>query len=123
DDLAVSGDLATCRGRHVDLIYNRLTDFYFEAPKYALLRDAYLRNLVVVTPHPRAHALYANKRNLALLSDAPTLQSIGASTRDIEVLLRGIPRTLAIEGSEERWWRERKGWFFKPSHGYGSKGT
>jgi hypothetical protein len=28
---------------------------------------------VVLTPHPRAHALYADKRNLMLLSDAGSL--------------------------------------------------
>ena len=43
----------------VDLIYNRLTDFYLDDPMHAALREAYPAGAVVLTPHPRAHALYA----------------------------------------------------------------
>src|SRR5690606_1791073 len=50
----------------VDLVYNRLTDFALEDPSLAALREAYLARAVVLTPHPQAHALYADKRNLAL---------------------------------------------------------
>ena len=52
----------------VELIYNRLTDFYLEEPAHAELRAAYEAGAVVLTPHPRAHALYADKRNLITLS-------------------------------------------------------
>lgn len=45
------GDLA------IDLVYNRLTDFYLEQTTSASLREAYLQQRVVLTPHPRAHAL------------------------------------------------------------------
>jgi hypothetical protein len=57
-------------GERVDLVYNRLTDFSLEAPASAALREAWLAGAAVMTPHPRAHALYADKRNLALLTDA-----------------------------------------------------
>ncbi len=53
----------------VDFIYNRLTDFMLEKPTHVTLREAYLNGAVVLSPHPRAYALYANKRNLAVLSD------------------------------------------------------
>jgi hypothetical protein len=43
----------------IDLIYNRLTDFALDHPAHAKLREAYLANEVVVSPHPRAHSLYA----------------------------------------------------------------
>jgi hypothetical protein len=46
----------------IDLVYNRLTDFYLEQPASAALREAWLQEGVVLTPHPQAHALYADKR-------------------------------------------------------------
>ena len=53
--------------QRIDLVYNRLTDFDLSTPDTLGLRRAYLNGDVVVTPNPRAHALYANKRNLTLL--------------------------------------------------------
>ncbi len=54
-------------GVAIDLVYNRLTDFYLEQPASAALREAHLEGGVVLTPDPRAHALYADKRRLATL--------------------------------------------------------
>jgi hypothetical protein len=51
----------------IDLVYNRLTDFALEAPANAALREAWLTDAALITPHPRAHALYADKRNLVAL--------------------------------------------------------
>lgn len=110
------GDLA------IDLVYNRLTDFSLEAPASAALRAAYLAHAVVLTPHPQAHALYADKRNLALLTDASRLQALGvpAATRDI--LLANIPRTEVVQPAHaERLWSERRQLFFKPNAGFGSR--
>ncbi len=106
----------------IDLIYNRLTDFYFEAASHAVLRDAWLSRAAVVTPHPRAHALYADKRNMALLTDETQLREWGVpqSTRDI--LLASIPHTEVVEAIQaERLWRDRRGLFFKPVAGFGSR--
>lgn len=110
------------QGLAVDLVYNRLTDFYFDHPAHAALRAAYQAEAAVVTPHPRAHALYADKRNLALLSDGDALAALGvpAATRDI--LLAGIPRTEPVTPERaEALWAERRRLFFKPAAGYGSK--
>jgi hypothetical protein len=111
------------RGERIDLVYNRLTDFYFEAPTSRVLRLAYQRDLAVITPHPRVHALYADKRNLTLLSDAAALETFGVPQDAAAVLVGGIPSTRAAVGCAETWWRERKDWFFKPRSGYGSRGT
>lgn len=110
-------------GQPIDLVYNRCTDFYFADPEHAALAEAYARDLAVITPHPFAHALYSNKDNLVLLSDAAALRAMGAAEADIEVLVRAIPRTLRVAEPEQRWWDERKQWFFKPSSGFGSRGT
>jgi hypothetical protein len=111
-------------GERIDLVYNRLTDFYFEAPEHAALRAAYLSGGAVVTPHPRAHALYANKRNLALLTDGEGLRSWGVPADTIATLLSGIPPTRPIDATAaEQLWSERKALFFKPASGFGSRGS
>ena len=106
----------------IDLVYNRLTDFYLEAAANADLRTAYLAGAVVLTPHPRAHALYANKRNLTLLTDAARLREWHVPEATIAVLLKGIARTERVAAdSAERFWAARRSLFFKPAAGYGSK--
>ncbi len=108
--------------RRIDLVYNRLTDFGLEAPGNAALREAYLAGAVLVTPHPRAHALYADKRNLALLTDAAALIELGADADTRRILLEGIPRTELVRREDaDALWARRKQLFFKPAAGYGSK--
>lgn len=109
-------------GERVDLVYNRLTDFGLEAPGNAALRQAWLAGAVVLTPHPRAHALFADKRNLALLTDAATLIELGVDDATRATLLGGIPRTRRVRREEaDDLWARRKQAFFKPAAGYGSK--
>jgi hypothetical protein len=107
----------------IDLVYNRLTDFYFEAPAHAVLREAYLAG-AVITPHPREHALYANKRNLALLSDPQQLTAWGVEPAVIDTLVRGVPATEVVTAdAAERLWRDRDGLFFKPVSGFAGRGS
>jgi hypothetical protein len=106
----------------VDLVYNRLTDFSFEASRQAALRDAYLEDAAVITPHPRAHALYADKRNLSLLADVDRLRTWGVREAVIAALQRGIPRTQVVAAQDgERLWAGRRKLFFKPAAGHGSR--
>ena len=106
----------------IDLVYNRLTDFSLAEPASATLREAYLSNAMVLTPHPQAHALYADKRNLALLSDARRLQALGVPQATQDVLLAGIPHTEIVEAQHaEHLWRERRRLFFKPFAGFGGR--
>ncbi|MEO5672818.1 MAG: hypothetical protein ABIR26_19180 [Ramlibacter sp.] len=106
----------------IDLVYNRLTDFALEAPASAVLREAYLASAVVLTPHPQAHALFADKRNLALLSDGPRLEALGVPQATRDVLLAGVPRTEVVEPvNAERLWRDRRKLFFKPFAGFGGR--
>jgi hypothetical protein len=76
----------------------------------------------VITPHPRAHALYADKRNLIVLSDDKALEALGAPAEARAILAAGVPRTQSVtpEGAEALWSARRK-FFFKPATGYGSK--
>lgn len=116
DDGVWYGDL------RIDLIYNRLTDFGLDEPTQHALRAAYLANTVVVTPHPRAHALYADKRNLAILTNRTLLQELGVDNDTIDILLAGIAPTVCVHKQDaDTLWVKRKKLFFKPSKGYGSK--
>ena len=109
-------------GERIDLVYNRLTDFGLDAPESAALREAYLAGAVVLTPHPRAHAVYADKRNLSLLTDAAALTELGVDAATREVLLAGIPRTERVRREDgDALWARRRQLFFKPAAGYGSK--
>jgi hypothetical protein len=106
----------------IDLVYNRLTDFTLEEPESAALRQAYLSDHVVLTPHPRAHALYADKRNLAVFSDDALLTEwrIAASVRS--TLRAGVPRTAIVcAENATRMWAQRRKLFFKPAAGFGGK--
>ncbi|MCK9608409.1 MAG: hypothetical protein M0R33_18345 [Methylomonas sp.] len=106
----------------IDLVYNRLTDFALELPAQQALLQAYLAGAVVVTPHPRNHALYADKRNLALLTDPVVLQALGVDKATQTVLLQGIAHTIRVEEQHaDDVWLQRKQLFFKPAKGYGSK--
>jgi hypothetical protein len=121
-ELSFGGDGLQQGGKAVDLVYNRLTDFSLEQPAHALLREAYLAEAVVVTPHPRAHALYADKRNLVLLCDAGLLREWGVEPAAVEVLQQAIPPTRIVErAAADELWASRRGLFFKPVTGFGSR--
>ena len=106
----------------IDLVYNRMTDFMFEAPASAAIRAAYVARAAVVTPHPHAHALYADKRNLAILSDRARLAALGVPAATQDILLAGIPHTELVHANDaERLWGLRRQRFFKPADGYGGR--
>ncbi len=116
------GDGLYLDGQKIDLAYNRLTDFSLQ--QHSALRQAYLESSVVLTPSPAHYAHYADKRNLAQLTDAKALHALGAGEADIATLQAGVPHTLIVcPELEEMLWQERKQWFFKPDSGYGSKGA
>ena len=109
-------------GRPVDLVYNRLVDFALERPEQAALRAAYLEGAVVVTPHPRAHALLADKRNLVALSDPERLAAWGLDAVSADVLAHTVLATEEVTPENaEALWQRRRTLFFKPAAGYGSK--
>jgi hypothetical protein len=106
----------------INLVYNRLTDFALLGQTQHDLLAAYLYENVVVTPHPRAHALYADKQNLTILSNSLTLEAFGVDKKTRDILKNGIAETILVESQNaENLWANRKQLFFKPTKGYGSK--
>ena len=109
-------------GAPIDMVYNRLTDFALAEPRHAALRSAYEAGAAVVTPHPHAHALYADKRNLVALSDDALLAQWGATPADRQLLQAAVPATQVVEPAHaDALWALRRQLFFKPVAGYGGK--
>ena len=108
--------------KKIDMVYNRLTDFSLQ--QFPALKKAYENGLAVVTPHPHAYAKYADKRNLARLTDETFLRALNVNEADIVTLQAGVPHTFIVNADmENALWADRKNLFFKPHSGYGSKGT
>jgi len=108
----------------VDLVYNRLTDFYLQSKSCAVLKDAYESGAAVFTPSPHTHALYANKRNLTVLSDESLLRELGVAAETVAVLAATVPKTESVTADAAAdLWTRRKQLFFKPNWGFGSRGT
>jgi hypothetical protein len=111
-------------GEPVDFVYNRLTDFSLSTPACLALRDAYLNGEVVLSPHPRAHAIYADKRNLTLLCDSGFLRTTELSQASMDLLLAAVPTTERMTpGNRDALWARRRHLFFKPAAGFGSKAS
>ena len=123
-ELVRDGSRLSLGGAPVDFVYNRLTDFSLQQSGHATLRDAYLSGSVALSPHPRAHALYADKRNLGVLGNEALLREAGASQSCIDSLLAAIPPTqLLTPENRESMWANRRHLFFKPAAGFGSKAS
>jgi hypothetical protein len=110
------------QGQRIDMVYLRLTDFDLSDPAHAALRQAWVSGACVFTPNPETHALHANKRHLAALSDAAFCAQMDWSAHSQEVLARVVPQTrLLTPENINQLWAERKHYFFKPLTGFGSK--
>lgn len=117
-------------GQPIDLLYNRLTDFSLADPALAQISQAWqlqlagVRSGTLITPHPVAHALWADKRNLELLSDAQQLAALGMDAVMVDGISRCVPRTVLVDAAQrEQFWTTRKTRFFKPQAGFGSRAT
>lgn len=103
-------------GRRIALVYDRLVNFGLEEPRHAALRMAYLQGNVVVTPNPQVHALAADKRNFALLSDGGQLGDWGVSHEHREILRAAVPPTVRVSSANaDALWNDRRTYFFKPA--------
>ena len=122
------GELMLCHGglwheeTKIDLVYNRLTDFALAEQAHAALREVWLTGATTITPNPHIHARYADKKNLIALTDAAQLEAWGVDAETRQTLLAGIPRTeRMIAEHAEDFWQRRRGLFFKPAAGFGSR--
>ena len=106
-------------GQIIDMVYNRLTDFALAGSHSEILRTAMLQDQVVVTPSPRHHALYADKRNLAFLSDGTKRETLNIAPHHRRALA-SLPETVEVTPEKaDALWAARKHLFFKPATGFG----
>lgn len=123
-ELIFAADSLLVGGEPVDLVYNRLTDFYLEGDNCSALRTAFLADAVTVTPHPQAYAIYADKRRLVDLTNASLLKEMGVDLQTRAVLAEYVPLTSLVErGNSDQLWQNRRSLFFKPVSGFGSRGA
>jgi len=123
-DLTIKDNALWLGGQQIDMVYNRLTDFYLEMPGSECLLEAYRKGIAVITPSPYIYALYADKRNLPLLSDSNRLKELGVEEEEIHALGRSLPTTVIVtKDNAAQLWANRKRLFFKPATGHGSRGA
>lgn len=119
--LAYDGKHLLVNGERIDMVYNRLVDFALDDPAHAALRQAYLEDAIVLTPHPGVHALFADKRNLVVLSDPELLKEWGVDEASLAALGNVLHTEIVAVEKADNLWQRRKQLFFKPAAGYGSK--
>ncbi len=127
EELEVQSDQILFQQQPQQLIYNRLTDFSLQ--QHPQLAQAFNQQQTIFSPNPRLYKLYADKRNLSLLSNAEFLQQIGCNPEQIGAIQQILPTTRVIDPlaadskQAQQLWQQRKQYFFKPATGYASKGT
>ena len=64
---------------------------------------------MVLTPHPRNHAIYADKRNFIWLCNDEFLQSIGVEAHVRDILNQSIAHTVLVDAKDSNaLWAARK---------------
>ncbi|MDO9317462.1 MAG: hypothetical protein Q7V56_04600 [Gammaproteobacteria bacterium] len=119
--LVYEGGRLLANGATIDMVYNRVVDFALELPEHAALLQAWQDDAIVLTPNPAVHALLADKRNLALLSDPELLAGWGVAAADLQALGNVLRTELVTPDKAVDLWARRKKLFFKPVAGYGGK--
>lgn len=122
-DLEIMDGTAMYNGISIDLVYNRLTDFYFkneENKKFIPLLES---ASTVVSPNPHDYILFANKANLLQLQNVESYKDV-LSPNETDILKKTLLESVMVsKDKEENLWENRKKYFFKPINGYGGKGA
>lgn len=124
EQLSAARDGVFLNGEPVDLIYNRHCDFFLDQAELAGVRQAYLAGSVCLSPNPFAYGLLADKRRMVLWSERQSLDGLGLSSQEQELLLQLVPHSrLLSDCDQEQVWAERKQLVFKPVSRFGSRGV
>lgn len=108
----------------IDLVYNRLTDFYFEQPESSALRQATEYGKVAITPHPYDYRTLADKSRMVEWSRPNGFERYGLSAENADILRACLIRTREVsEWDPDELWKERKHLIFKPKTSHAGKGV
>lgn len=121
-DCEVADLTETTKLKTAELIYNRSTDFYFEEPLTAALKEIYLSKEAVVSPQPFEYRLLADKENFIDWSSEEFWNEIQLDEKYKNIIQSVLPKTRVLtETNRDQIWSERKQLFFKPKRAFGSK--
>lgn len=105
-----------------DFIYNRYTDFFLTEPTSQLLREKFLSKEICLSPNPYEYFLLADKQRLIDWRQEGFLESHGLTSEEIQLIQQTVPLSLDLTADVvDKVWAERKKYFFKPKHAFGSK--
>lgn len=122
-EIEMNDGVALVSGTSIDLIYNRVTDFYFTKAEHAHLRALTQGATTVVSPGPEDYKLFADKSNFLHLQDKDVQETV-LTEGESGILRETIPETFRVrEDNADTLWEKRKRYFFKPLNGYGGKGA
>jgi hypothetical protein len=108
----------------IDLVYNRLTDFYFESAEASALQKAMQAKSCVISPHPFDYRVLADKARLVEWCETGSLEADGITKEDADFFRSILLKTRDTKGLDpEQLWKERKGLMFKPKTSHGGKGV
>lgn len=108
----------------IDLVYNRLTDFYFEQPESLALNLALESQSVVITPHPYDYRALADKTRMIEWSRPGGLEKYGLNQEETSQIRCCLLETRDISSFEpEELWSLRKKLIFKPKSSHAGKGV
>lgn len=118
-ELRFGGGRLRFRGRAIDRIYWRSTDFLLEQAAHAPVRDAWLTGSITLAPSPQAYRAIADKRRFLDWSAQPEL----ARDRESGLSFRVAETRRFGELSPAAWYADRADWVFKPWSGHASRGV
>ena len=111
------------QGQVIDLIYNRHCDFYLKTAEMSVIREAWQKQWLCLTPNPRVYGVLADKQRMVDWSVEGFFESL-LSKKQAYYLKQAIIETrLMASFSEASLWATRKQWVFKPINSYASQGV
>jgi hypothetical protein len=123
-DTTWDGSSLLCGGERVSFVVNRSTDFFWEAPVFAPLRAAYAAGGVYVAPNPFSYATRSDKGLLERLGSPVGDADLGIRPDERLLLSDHVPETRRLRPDNvEELARDKEQWFFKPCHGFASRGV
>lgn len=118
NELSLKENQIFWREQPVDMIYNRYCDFYLQ--HHSALRQAYLDNKTLISPNPRGYALLADKNRMLMWSEDFFKGLTEQENLPLPHLQKALPKIYQVT-DPEKFWQQRKKFFFKPPQSYGSK--
>jgi hypothetical protein len=122
-DLQIVGAAAQYNGTPIDLVYNRLTDFYFKNEENKKFLPLLGSKTTVISPNSNDYTLFADKANLLHLQNVDIYKDV-LSQNEMDTLKKSLLETILVTKDKEGYlWENRKKYFFKPINGFGGRGA